>query len=201
MTDEPDLVRFSRAERLVHRSVAVLVGVCVLTAAVLYLEPLAVLVGHRPVVTFLHVWSGVGLAVPLLGGLASRAYRSDLGLLNRMTTHDRLWLTDRAVRARNREVGKFNAGQKLNTALSGAAIVVLLGTGAVMAWTWLAPVQYRTGATFVHDLTALAFVLLVAGHAWQAQDDPEARFGMRTGRVSPAWARRHHPAWADDPEA
>ena len=198
---DTELVRFSPAERWVHRSVAVLAGVCVATAAVLYLEPLATLVGNRPVVTFLHVWSGVALVLPILAGLASRAYRADLGRLNRMTTHDRLWLTDRAVRARNREVGKFNAGQKLNTTLSAAAVAVLLGTGAIMAWTWLAPVQYRTGATFVHDLTALAFVLLVAGHVWHAQNDPEARYGMRTGRVSPGWARRHHPAWADDPEA
>ncbi|GAB2932634.1 cytochrome b/b6 domain-containing protein [Rhodococcus aerolatus] len=200
MSDEPDLLRFTRAERLVHRSVAVLVGVCVLTAAVLYLEPLATLVGHRPVVTFLHVWAGVALVVPLLGGLASKAYRADLGRLNRMDTRDRLWLADRAVRARNREVGKFNAGQKLNTTLSGASLLVLLGTGSIMAWTWPAPVAQRTGATFVHDVTALLFGLLVAGHAWQAQNDPEARYGMRTGRVGPAWARRHHPAWAADPD-
>ena len=198
-TRDDELTRFTRGERWVHRSMAVLVGACVVTAAILYLAPLATLVGHRQVVAFVHVWSGVALPVPLLAGLASRAYRADLGLLNRMGAQDRQWLRDKRARARSAGVGKFNAGQKLNTALSGGALAVLLGTGVLMAWTSLAPVQYRTGATFVHDWVALALGLLVAGHLWQASKDPEARFGMRTGRVSIGWARRHHPRWADDP--
>lgn len=203
MSDDPadDLRRFAPAERWVHRGVAVLVGVCVASAAVLYLEPLATLVGRRPLVVQVHVWSGIAAVGVLLLGLVSRALRADLGRLNRMTAADRRWLTDRAVRRRSTEVGKFNAGQKLNTTLSGAALAVLLGTGVLMEWTWLAPVQQRTGATFVHDWTALALVLLVGGHVWHASQDPEARVGMRHGRVSRGWARRHHPAWAADPEA
>jgi formate dehydrogenase subunit gamma len=39
---------------------------------------------------------------------------------------------------------------------------------------------------------------VVAGHIWMAMRDPEARLGMRTGHVSPEWARRHHPQWRHD---
>ncbi len=53
-----ELHRFGRVERYVHWTVGVLVIVCIATAAVLYIGSLAVLVGHRPIVEFVHVWSG-----------------------------------------------------------------------------------------------------------------------------------------------
>ncbi len=61
-------------------------------------------------------------------------------------------------------VGKFNAGQKLNAALSAGAIGVLLGTGIVMYFTHLTRLSWRSGATFVHDWFALGLGLLVVGH-------------------------------------
>ncbi len=39
--------RFSRAERMIHRTTAILMTVCILTAAVLYNGSIAVPVGHR----------------------------------------------------------------------------------------------------------------------------------------------------------
>ena len=47
---EPRLRRFSSGERWVHRSVALLIGVLLLTAAILYLAPLSQLVGRRHLV-------------------------------------------------------------------------------------------------------------------------------------------------------
>jgi formate dehydrogenase subunit gamma len=38
----------------------------------------------------------------------------------------------------------------------------------------------------------------VLGHIAYAVRDPEARRGMRTGRVSTGWARVEHGAWADE---
>ena len=52
--------------------------VCIATAAVLYDAPLQVLVGHRPVVELVHVWSGFALPVPIVAGLLSPGYRADL---------------------------------------------------------------------------------------------------------------------------
>lgn len=77
----------------------------------------------------------------------------------------------------------------------------MVGTGLMMWFPHLTAVVWRTGATFVHDWLALAIAAAVFGHIWMAARDPEARLGMRTGQVSRAWARRHHPKWDPDAEA
>jgi formate dehydrogenase subunit gamma len=193
-----DLHRFARVERIVHRTTAVLMTVCIATAAVLYNGQLAVWFGHRRVIELIHVYAGFALPAPMILGLASAAYRADLRRLNRFGPADWRWLRSRKRRDGTIRVAKFNAGQKTNAALSAGAILVLLGTGILMYFPDLARLTWRTGATFVHDWFALALGLLVVGHIFFALSDPEARRGMRTGWVNSAWARREHAAWADE---
>ncbi|MFB7503699.1 cytochrome b/b6 domain-containing protein [Streptomyces broussonetiae] len=190
--------RFSRAERWVHRTTAVLMGVCVATAAVLYIPQLAIMVGRRELVVRVHELAGLALPVPVLLGLASRAFRADLRFLNRFGPHDRLWLHAALVRDKrpsSRPAGKFNAGQKIYAAWIGGATLVMLGTGLLMWFTHLAPLMWRTSATFVHDWLALTIGVVLAGHIGMALGDPEARRGLRTGTVSRQWAKREHPLW------
>jgi len=75
-------------------------------------------------------------------------------------------------------------------------IPIMLASGSIMRWFEPWPVQYRTGATFVHDWTAIATWAVVAGHILFALNDGESLRGMLTGRVSRTWARSHHPRWA-----
>ena len=133
-TEEASMLvgRFSRAERLVHRAVAVLMLSCIATAAILYNGFLSAPVGHRRMVKLIHVFSGYALPIPILLGLVSTAYRADLRRVNRFSPADRRWLRSRNRRDATIPVGKFNAGQKLDAALSGGAIVVLLATGTLM---------------------------------------------------------------------
>ncbi|MET9503140.1 cytochrome b/b6 domain-containing protein [Streptomyces sp. NPDC006622] len=190
--------RFTRAERWVHRTTALLMGVCVLTAAFLYVPQLAQLVGRRDLVVRVHEWAGLVLPVPVLAGLASRAFRADLAHLNRFGPHDRRWLRAALRRDRRREsrpAGKFNAGQKVYAAWIAGATLVMLGTGLLMWFTHLTPLVWRTSATFVHDWLALTVGIVLAGHIGMALGDPEARRGMRTGSVSADWADREHPLW------
>ncbi|MFB7666154.1 cytochrome b/b6 domain-containing protein [Kitasatospora sp. NPDC056138] len=189
------LLRFTGAERWVHWTSSALMLVCLATAGCLYFPPLAELVGRRRLVVTVHEWCGLALPVPLLLGLGSRALRADLSRLNRFAPYDREWL--RAVRRRSfrRPAGKFNAGQKLYAAWTAGAVLVMLGTGLLMWFTRLAPLVWRTGATFVHDWLAVAVAVAVAGHLYQSARDPEARRGMRTGRVDEGWAAREHPYW------
>ncbi|MGW0762308.1 cytochrome b/b6 domain-containing protein [Streptomyces sp. NPDC002814] len=190
--------RFSRAERWVHRLTAALMGVCVVTAAVLYLPELAELVGRRELVVRIHEWAGLALPVPVLAGLVSRAFRADLRFLNRFGPHDRVWLRaalHRDKRAAARPAGKFNAGQKIYSAWIAGATLVMLGTGLIMWFTHLTPLMWRTSATFVHDWLALTIGIVLAGHIGMALADPEARRGLRTGSVSREWADREHPLW------
>ncbi|MFF9810348.1 cytochrome b/b6 domain-containing protein [Streptomyces coeruleorubidus] len=202
MSPRPDTAvavrRFSRTERWVHRTTAALMGVCVLTAACLYVPQLAELVGRRALVVTLHKWTGLALPVPVLAGLASRALRTDLGHLNRFGPHDRTWLRaalHRDKRHASRPAGKFNAGQKLYASWIAGATLVMLGTGLMMWFTDLTPLLWRTSATFVHDWLALTIGIVLAGHIGMALADPESRRGMRTGSVSEEWADRQHPLW------
>ncbi|WP_336054173.1 cytochrome b/b6 domain-containing protein [Streptomyces sp. CA2R101] len=194
-TARPRVPRFTPAERRVHRATATLMAVCVLTAGCLYLPFLAELVGRRHLMVTVHEWSGILLPVPLLLGLGSRALRADLTRLNRYGPHDRQWLRAALRRRGGRPAGKFNAGQKLYAAWIAGAVLVMLGTGLLMWFTSLAPLLWRTGATFVHDWLALAVVIVIAGHVGKAYGDPESRRGLRTGSVDAQWARREHPLW------
>ena len=193
--------RFSRAERMIHRTTAILMTVCILTAAVLYNGPIAIVVGHRHLVELIHVYCGFALPVPMLLGLLSFAYRADLRRLGRFTPADHRWLRTRTRRDGTITVGKFNAGQKLNASLACGSILVLLGTGVLMYFVRLAPLPWRSGATLMHDWFSLALGLLVVGHVIFALKDPEARHGMRTGSVSRSWARTEHAGWLRDLES
>ena len=191
--------RFVAAERWIHRATAALMGTTLVTAALLYLPALAELVGRRALLVTVHEWAGIAVPVPVLAGLASRAFRADLGRLNRFGPHDRGWVRA-TLRRHQHPAGKFNAGQKLYAAVIAGAMLVMIGTGLIMWFPRLTALFLRTGATFVHDWLALLIGALVGGHIWMATHDPEARQGLRTGLVPRSWAKHHHPLWeADQP--
>jgi formate dehydrogenase subunit gamma len=161
--------RFSPSEVVVHTTFAALVLVGIATAAVLYVDSLSVLVGRRSTVATVHLWAGLLIPVPLAAGLLSRSFRADVRSLEAWSPDDSRWLRSRDRRSGAIPVDRFNAGQKLNAALTVGAIIVLLGTGAIMgsllgAW----PDDLRTGATFVHDWTAFGLTAAVTGHVWFA---------------------------------
>ncbi|MFG2432514.1 cytochrome b/b6 domain-containing protein [Streptomyces sp. NPDC048590] len=191
---EDRIRRFTRAEHWIHRTTAALLGTAIATAAFLYLPPLSELVGRRPLLVFLHKWSGILTPLPVLAGLASRAFRADLTRLNRFTEHDRGWIRA-TLRRQDPPAGKFNAGQKLYAAGTAGAVLVMIGTGVVKWFTELTSLTVRIGATFVHDWLALLLGILVLGHIRMAYKDPEAREGLRTGLVTRPWARHHHALW------
>ena len=194
----PRLQRFTRAERYLHRSIAALTFVLLATGAALYFPDISVLVGNRPLVSDIHVIAGFAIPVPIVLALFSRAFRNDASMLNRFSPDDWRWLRSRDRRSGRIPVGKFNAGQKLNSAFTLGWILVMLGTGSVMFFSSFFPDDIRTGATFVHDWLTLAIFIVVVGHIYMALNEAEARAGMRTGSVSDEWARREHSQWATE---
>jgi formate dehydrogenase subunit gamma len=197
--DAPEqLPRFSSEERWIHRSAGILIGILLVTAALLYIPDLSARVGNRQIVRVVHEIAGFALPIPLLLALFSRTFRDDAGRLNRFLPSDWQWLRSRDRRSGRIRVGKFNAGQKLNAAFTLGAILVMLMTGALMFFSSHFADALRTGATFVHDWLALAFVVVVCGHMYMAFNDATARAGLRTGFVPAAWAQREHADWADE---
>jgi formate dehydrogenase subunit gamma len=195
-----DVERFDRTERFLHWANATLVGVLVATGAALYWGDLASLVGRRALIKEIHVIAGLALPIPFLLSLPGRwgrALRRDLGNLNRFSPDDFRWLRSRG-RDGTVRLGKFNPGQKLNSAFVAGALVTMLATGSVLKFFGPFPLAWRTGATFVHDWTALALGLAITGHILLAVGDPEALRGMVAGKVSAAWARRKRPRWYDE---
>lgn len=192
------ILRFDPVQRAAHWVEALLFGVCILTALPLYFSGVERLVGRHTLMVQIHVWAGVALPVPLLVsflGSWGRRMRRDLRRFNRWTRDEVRWLLWLGRRG-GPVVDKFNPGQKLNAVFTGGAIVVLLGTGAIMHWFGPFPVPWRTGATFVHEALAWAVVVVLAGHVLMALTHPAALRSMTRGWVSASWARAHAPAWA-----
>jgi formate dehydrogenase subunit gamma len=198
--DSGRLLRFDGVERALHWTNAALFLTLMTTAAILYVGPLSAAVGRRELIRQIHVWSGLVLPVPLLLAVAGRwgaQLRVDIGRINRWSADDRKWM-----RSFGRDpfvkLDKFNPGQKLNAAFTAAAIVVMLMTGSIMKWFEPFPVDWRTGATFVHDWMAIAIFVIVVGHIGTALSDPDALSGMVRGSVRSRWARRHRPRWYEE---
>lgn len=162
----PDGPRFARAERVFHWMNASLFAIVMGTGAILYVGELSALVGRRELVRFLHVYGGIALAISFLVAVLPRWGRPLRADMRRLMGGDT----------------KFNRGQQVNASFLMAAVVVMLGTGIVMRWYEPFSLDWRTGATFVHDWFAFGVWVLVAGHVLFALQDPDAMRAM-TGRT------------------
>jgi formate dehydrogenase subunit gamma len=191
------ITRFDRTERLLHWTNAVLFLILLTTGMILYVGSLSALVGRRVLVKDVHVIAGVLLPLPLLLAYAGRwrdGLRRDVRRLARWSVDDRRWLLSFGRRGRA-TLGKFNAGQKANAAFVLGCIPVMLATGSVMRWFEPFPLSWRTGATFVHDWTALVLLVVVVGHIAKALAEPVALRAMLRGSVPAEHVERHHPRW------
>jgi formate dehydrogenase subunit gamma len=191
------VLRFDRVERGAHWATALLFAILMATALPLYFASIASVIGRRELIAQIHTYAGVCLAVPLLVSLAGpwgKRLRADVRRLNRWSTEEVRWL--RALGSRPvAYAGKFNPGQKLNAAFTAGAIPVMLASGIVLKWFQPFPLDWRTGATFVHDVLASVIFVVVAGHVLFALTHPQALRSMVTGTVSRVWAERHAPRW------
>ena len=194
---ERRVLRFDRVERFAHWANAILFGILMATALPLYFVQIEQFIGRRTLVEEIHLWAGLMLPVPLLISLVGpwgRHLRRDLRRFSVWTRAESRWLWSFG-RKGLREPDKFNPGQKLNALFVGGAIVVMLGTGAILKWFSPFPLAWRTGATFVHDVLALGIFLVVAGHILVASTHRDALRSIFRGWVSESWAKRHASGW------
>jgi formate dehydrogenase subunit gamma len=187
--------RFSRVERLLHWVNALGFFFLLATGLILYLPSLSMLVARRQLMQSLHFWAGVGwlgalAAVVLLGGRRLLATARELDFFDR---DDLLWL-----RRRTAPQGRFNAGQKINAALT-AAFTILFGLSGLLLWFGEQDTRYRFASTVIlHDGLMYVSLALLVGHLYLALIHPATRHalrGMTLGDVRVEWAMRHHAKW------
>jgi formate dehydrogenase subunit gamma len=188
--------RFSRTERAVHWVHATAFFVLLATGLALYVPALSVAVGRRPLLKDLHVYTAVAwiaalVLVIVLGD--RRRLRATVRELETFDADDMLWL-----QRYPRPQGRFNAGQKLNAALTAAFAVLFAVSGSLL---WLGERDHRfqfASTILLHDWLTLISLFLVVGHLYLALIYPATRHalrGMTVGTVRRDWAERHHPKW------
>lgn len=192
--------RFSVTERAVHWVHATAFLTLAATGLVLYAPSLSELVGRRPLVKDAHLLTAVGwaLALGLVVALGDRrGLRRTLRELDGFDADDRRWLR----RVRGVPQGRFNAGQKLNVALT-AAFALLFAVSGTLLWLGERNTRFRLdGSLVLHDTLTLVSLLLLLGHLHLAVLNPSTRHSLRgitRGTVRRDWAREHHRSWVDD---
>ena len=199
--------RFSGADRMVHWLIAACFFALLLSGLGLWLPPGAnPVLDHRDAVRTVHLDAAVVLVAVMIPALGRGAPLNALWHQVEMFTRDDwAWLRRIAVPARWRREplppqGRFNAGQKLNTVLTAAALVGFVVTGAVM-WQGerLLP-SLAAAADQWHVWLMFLAGALVLGHMTMALLVPSTRPAMRGilfGAVRLDFARRRHARWAD----
>jgi formate dehydrogenase subunit gamma len=153
------------------------------------------LVSRRQTIQGIHFWGGVGwlatlAAVLVLGGRRLLATARELDSFDR---DDLRWL-----RGGKAPQGRFNAGQKINAALT-AAFTILFGVSGLLLWFGEQDTRYRFASTVIlHDGVMYVALALLVGHLYLALIHPATRHalrGMTLGDVRVEWAMRHHAKW------
>ena len=196
------LRRFTRTERAVHWVHATAFVILLATGLGLYLPSLAELVGRRPLLKTIHVYTAVAWLVALvlivvLGDRRSlRATAREIDLFDR---DDRAWL-----KGRHPPQGRLNAGQKVNAILTAVFAVMFALTGFFL-WYGERNTRFRFAQTIlIHDWLMYVSFFLFIGHLYLSLINPKTRHslnGITRGWVDEDWARAHHAKWAAQAES
>lgn len=197
-SDGDYVTRFSRTERAVHWIHASAFFLLLGSGLVLYVPRLSELVSRRPLVRDVHVYTALLwiAALALVVALGDRrGLRRTLRELDRFDADDRRWL--RGGRAPQ---GRFNAGQKVNAALT-ASFALLFSVSGLLLWLGERNTGFRFASTILlHDGLMVVSLLLLLGHLYLALIHPTTRHalrGMTRGTVRRDWASEHHPKWPE----
>jgi formate dehydrogenase subunit gamma len=197
------IARFTLAERLMHWLLAAAFGVLLGTGFLMSVPALEGVV-PRPVAKEWHIDAAIGLAAGVIVITLARArvIGRTIGDLERFDRDDGRWLAEVPRRimsgAPAPPQGRFNAGQKLNTAVVAGLMVVSYISGFLL-WYGERNTAYRFAGTInVHDDVMWLLIFLVIGHLYMALVNPATRAalaGMVRGSVDRTWAQRHHAKW------
>ena len=188
--------RFTRTERAVHWVHATAFFGLLATGLVLYVPRLSILVGRRPLLKTLHVYTAVAWLTALILVLVlgdRRRLRRTVRELDEFDRDDVNWL-----RRKPAPQGRFNAGQKINAVLT-AAFALLFAVSGLLLWLGERDHRFQFASTILlHDWLMYLSLVLLVGHLYLALIYPATRHslrGMTSGSVRSDWAERHHAKW------
>jgi formate dehydrogenase subunit gamma len=194
------IVRYTSNQRSNHWLVAILFLMAGLSGLALFhpaLFWLSNLFGGGPWTRILHPFMGVLMFVFFLG-LVFSFWRS-----NYFSANDRLWLKRINRVMKNSEegvppIGKYNPGQKLLFWILLLCMLVLLFSGLVIWRAYFSDYFSITSirwATLLHALAGVVLILSIIVHVYAGIWIKGSVSAMMHGRVSRAWARKHHELW------
>ncbi len=193
-----EIVRHALLSRVIHWSVAVSMGICLLTGLPIWTPIfgwMAFLFGSLQVCRWLHPWAGIFFFASSLVMFLHWAGQMW------MSKSDWAWIGPRLFSYMKSEtddsqVGKYNGGQKIFFFTSALAALALVLSGVVL---WF-PLSFGQGlrelSWILHDLTFILFTASIIGHIYLGTaSEPGTFSAMTRGAVSKKWARFHHPRW------
>jgi formate dehydrogenase subunit gamma len=192
------LQRFTRTERSVHWVHAVAFVVLLVSGLCLYLPSLAELIGRRPLLKTIHVYTALAWIAALIVILVvgdRRSLRATIREIDVWDRDDRDWL-----KRRHTPQGRLNAGQKLNAIVTASFAVLFAVTGALL-WYGERDTRFRFADTIlIHDWLMYVSFLLFLGHLYLSLIHRKTRHalnGITRGWVDEEWALEHHRKWAE----
>lgn len=198
-----NLQRYTANERSNHWAVALLFILAGLSGMALFhpaLFWLSNLFGGGTWTRILHPFIGVAMSIMFVLMALRFAER------NRIKPHDRQWLSQwRKVINNNEEglpaVGKYNGGQKLLFWVLVVSMLMLLLSGIVI-WREYFSGFFAVGlirfASVLHAFFAFVLIASIIVHVYAAIWVKGSVGAMTSGKVSWAWARKHHKLWYDE---
>ena len=193
---ERRLPRFGRTERALHWVHATAFLVLLGSGLCLYLPSLAELVGRRPLLKAIHIYTAVAWAVALVVVVAfgdRRALARD-GARDRPLRRRRpRWLRGR------RPQGRLNAGQKLNAVVTRRVRAALRGhrlLPLVRRARHALPAAERAARARLADVRLARPLRRPSVPGADLSATRHALSGITRGWVDEDWARVHHPKWA-----
>lgn len=200
-----EIQRYTPSERSNHWAVAILFILAGLSGLALFhpaLFGLSGLFGGGAWTRILHPFLGVAMFVLFL--IMAIRFAGH----NRLNANDRQWLGQMGDVLNNREerlpeVGRYNAGQKLLFWVLVLCMLVLLASGIVIWRQYfghLFGIELIRLASLLHAAAAFVLITSIIVHIYAAIWVKGSVGAMLTGKVSRAWARKHHPAWLKDLE-
>ena len=205
MSNQPMIVRHKLIDRICHW-VIVFVGLVTFLTGFAFFFPsfqwLSGIVGTPQLAKVMHPFFGIAMCV-LLAVMLLRYYNH-----NKWNRYDLPWMKAIVWVLLQKEenippVGHYNPGQKMMFRSFVVFVLAFIVTGFMMWQPYFAPMfsaEAVNWATLIHSACGILMLIALVVHVWMACWIEGSITGMLYGKVSKAWARKHHPAMLNEHE-